>query len=275
MIDFEKGVEMMDKPEIIHRLFFPRRESSQGAMPANGMNHIIRVAPGITICCRFYRARWDGPNLLYFHGNGETAPDYDYVAPVYSERGLNLFVADYRGYGLSDGNPTCSSMIKDAHPTFEGFVGLLRTLGHRGDLFVMGRSLGSAPAIEVAYHYQERLKGLIVESGFAGARNQWRRLGVTHLFPDGAQPIGFGNDLKIQGVSIQTLIIHGEGDEVIPVEEGRTLYELSGASQKFSLFVAGAGHNDLMLRALDDYMNAVEHFIRQKGHQRPSEGRIL
>ena len=235
MIDFEKGVEMLDRLEIIERLFFPRRESSREGIPANGMNHVIRVAQGISIGCRFYQARSDGPNILYFHGNGETAPDYDYVAPVYSERGLNLFVTDYRGYGMSDGSPTSSSMIKDAHPIFEGFVAFLRNLGHTGDLFVMGRSLGSAPAIEVAYHYQKQLKGLIVESGFAGARNQLARLGATYLLRDVANPVGFGNDLKIKEVVIPTLIIHGEGDEIIPAEEGRALYEFSGASKKFSL----------------------------------------
>ena len=263
MIDFEQGVEMLDRPEIIERLFFPRRESSREGIPPNGMSHVIRVEQGISIGCRFYKARSDGPNILYFHGNGETAPDYDYVAPVYSERGLNLFVADYRGYGMSDGSPTSSSMIKDAHPTFEGVVGFLRNLGHTGDLFVMGRSLGSAPAIEVAYHYQKQLKGLIVESGFAGARNQLARLGATRLFKDVANPVGFGNDLKIKEVVIPTLIIHGEEDEIIPTEEGRALYEFSGASKKFSLFVPGAGHNDLMLRGLDAYMEAIENFTRQ------------
>lgn len=263
MIDFEKGLEMMDKPEIVYRLFFPRRESSREGIPPNGISHVVRVAQGISVVCRFYRARSESPNILYFHGNGETAPDYDYVAPVYTGRGLNLFVADYRGYGMSEGSPASSSMIKDAHPIFESFVNLLRSVGHTGNLFVMGRSLGSAPAIEIAYYYQDQLKGLIVESGFAGARNQLARLGMAHLFQDAAKPVGFGNDLKMKEVRIPTLIIHGEADEIIPAEEGRTLYEVSGAAWKSSLFVPGAGHNDLMMHALNAYMNAVEAFTLQ------------
>lgn len=257
MVDFEKNVELMDRPEVLDRLFFPRRESDLTSLP-DAVTVRIEVDEDIAIGCRLYPAGPDCPNILYFHGNGETVPDYDYEAHLYRKRGLNLFVADYRGYGFSDGEPTCSSMVKDAHPIFRGFKDLLAEQAFTGPLFIMGRSLGSAPAIEVAYHYQAELRGLIVESGFASGRNQFRRLGVSDLFADDA--VGFGNDLKIQEVKIPTLIIHGEYDMIIPASEGHALLKLSSASKKSSLFVADAGHNDLMVEALDDYMSAVQQF---------------
>ncbi len=266
MTDFMKAVELIDRPEIIDRLFFPRREFPLEPRPRNGMSHFITVDEGVSIGCRFYPAGKDGPAILYFHGNGEIATDYDYVAPLYQERGINLFVADYRGYGMSDGNPACSTMITDAHPLFKGFAGFLEKEGHRGGLFVMGRSLGSAPAIEVAYRYQEQLKGLIVESGFASQMNQLIRIGLSYLFREAEEIIGFGNDLKIEKVRIPTLIIHGEEDEIIPVEEGRALYRLSGAQEKQSLFVQGAGHNDLFEQSLARYMDAVASFTAAR-HQ--------
>ncbi len=177
MIDLDRGLELHDHPEILYRLFYPRREIAGDSEKPKIMNRFVEVARGVSIGCRFYPARSDGPNILYFHGNGETAPDYDYVAPVYAERGLNLFVADYRGYGMSGGSPTCTAMIKDAHPIFRDLVSFLHDEGFTGDLFVMGRSLGSAPAIELAYHYQGEFKGLIVESGFASARQPAQAVG--------------------------------------------------------------------------------------------------
>ena len=269
MIDFDKGTRQMDRPEILYRLFFPRREHVEDSESPKAINHLIKVADGISIGCRFYPSQTDSPNILYFHGNGETAPDYDYIAPVYQTRGINLFVADYRGYGASDGSPTCTDMIKDAHPTYQGFVAFLRDCGYRGDIFVMGRSLGSAPAIEIAYHYQNQLRGLIVESGFAIGRNQFERLGAYHLIEEYKDPIGFGNDLKIKEVTIPTLIIHGEWDEIIPVTEGKALLELSGAVEKHSLFIPRAGHNDLMMIGIRPYMEAVAKFTRAKT-QEPS-----
>lgn len=260
MTEFDKDLELMDRPEILYRLFFPRPEDPMERRPRNGATHLIEVDAGISIGCRFYPARKEAPSVLYFHGNGEIASDYDYVAPLYQKHGLNLFVADYRGYGLSGGSPTCSAIIRDAHPLLEGFMAILKEAGYTGSLFVMGRSLGSAPAIEVAHQHQEHLKGLIVESGFASQQRQLARLGAMHLFSDFEHVVGFGNDLKIKHVRIPTLIIHGEEDEIIPVEEGRALFALSGAEIKKALFVPGAGHNDLFETAWQHYMQSIEEF---------------
>jgi alpha-beta hydrolase superfamily lysophospholipase len=265
MTKFDKDLELMDQKEIIDRLFFPRREDHVEPRLRNGASHLIEVAEGISIGCCFYPAAKDAPTILYFHGNGEIASDYDYVAPLYQQCGINLFVADYRGYGLSGGSPSCSAIIRDAHPVLKGFVTFLRDGGYTGGLFVMGRSLGSAPAIEVAYHYQQHLQGLIVESGFASQQKQLARLGATHLFRDVEHVVGFGNDFKIKDVRIPILIIHGEEDEIIPVTEGRALYALSGATQKEALFVPGAGHNDLFERGGEEYMRSITLFTRSAG----------
>jgi alpha-beta hydrolase superfamily lysophospholipase len=260
MDEFVKAAGVMDRPEIIERLFFPRHEYPAEERSRSGESHAVKVAENVSVGCRFYSATKGGPSILYFHGNGEIAADYDYVAPLYQERGINLFVADYRGYGTSDGTPGCAALIADSHPLFEGFLSFLQDRSFSGDLFVMGRSLGSAPAIEVAHHYQQLLRGLIVESGFAAQRDQLARLGVSGLFKDPEKVIGFGNDIKIRDIRIPTLIIHGERDDIIPVGEGRALFAISGAHEKKSLFVSGGGHNDLLEHGLDRYMEAVASF---------------
>lgn len=261
MADTRTGVEMMDHPDILEKLLFPRRDHAVDTSDA--VTHFVPVSESVSLGCRFYFAVQDGPSILFFHGNGETAPEYDYIAPHYRARGLNLFVAEYRGYGMSNGTPTCSGMIADSHAVFKSFAALTRDAGLAGPLFVMGRSLGSAPAIEVAYRHQEHLSGLIVESGFASAAKQLARLGVEYLLPEAADPVGFGNDIKIQAVHLPTLIIHGERDKLIPAEEGRALYALSGSKDKSSLFVPGAGHNSLMDRALNLYMETIAVFTRK------------
>jgi fermentation-respiration switch protein FrsA (DUF1100 family) len=253
-----RDIEIWDHPEILRRILFPRKTQAPDAPDA--YNYFIQVDASISIGCRFYPAGTGEPCILFFHGNGETAPEYDDIAPFYREHHLNLFVADYRGYGMSGGIPTSSGIIRDAHPVFESFAAFIRNAGFTGSLYVMGRSLGSGPAIEAAYCYQEQLKGLIVESGFASASRQLERLGLSHLFRHIAQPVGFGNDLKIKSILIPTLIIHGEEDTIIPVSEGRALYDLSGAEQKAALFVPHAGHNDLLYHAPNQYMEAIARF---------------
>lgn len=126
MTEVKNGPEFLDHAEILERLFFPRRASHEELTSPCGANHVIEAASGISIGCRFYPAGSKAPSILYFHGNGEIALDYDYTAPLYQERGINLFVADYRGYGFSTGSPTCSTIIEDAHPVFRGFVAFLK-----------------------------------------------------------------------------------------------------------------------------------------------------
>ena len=110
MPPLQKGPELMDRPEILERLFFPRKATPEELASPYGVNHSVEVDAGISIGCRFYASATDGAAILYFHGNGETVPDYDYSAHLYQEKGLNLFVADYRGYGFSDDKPTCASV---------------------------------------------------------------------------------------------------------------------------------------------------------------------
>ena len=107
------------------------------------------------------------PNVLFFHGNGEIVADYNDLGPLYISNGLNFMPVDYRGYGRSTGRPTVAAMMMDCHSIFEFTKRWLRDNGYTGRFIVMGRSLGSAPALELASHYKDQIDGLIVESGFA------------------------------------------------------------------------------------------------------------
>jgi len=261
---FANGLALYDQLEIKECLFFPRKMFLfDNTKDSGGFYQAIEVEEDLSITCRFYPAHHEGPNILYFHGNGEIASDYDDLAPEYTERGMNLFVTDYRGYGMSQGIPSCGAMIRDAHPIFRGWKGFLQQQKYTGKLFVMGRSLGSAPAIELAFRYGTELKGMIIESGFSSARQQVQRIGMARILKDDPHPVGFGNDLKIKEITLPTLIIHGEADNIIPAEEGRELYKLSPAAKKEHLFIPYAGHNDLLYMALDDYMTAIKTFTER------------
>ena len=129
----------LDRPEVLQFVFYPRRDFSERLRVANAMACSIPVDEDVSISCCFYFGNEKHPNVLFFHGNGEIASDYDDIVYIFNEIGLNLFVADYRGYGMSGGRPTLTNMIKDAHPIFEGFKQVLRKKGFSGNLFIMGK----------------------------------------------------------------------------------------------------------------------------------------
>jgi alpha-beta hydrolase superfamily lysophospholipase len=152
----EAALSILDQSPLWELIFYPREDLFPPLSTPNTLNYLIEVEDGIRIGCRFYKSSPEDPCLLYFHGNGETAGDHDGIAPLYNERGINLFVADYRGYGLSNGTATFTNMIEDAHIIFKVFGKIIEREGYRKTLFVMGRSLGSMPAIELAFHSDHR-----------------------------------------------------------------------------------------------------------------------
>jgi pimeloyl-ACP methyl ester carboxylesterase len=71
---------------------------------------------------------------------------------------------------------------------------------------------------------------------------------------------------------VEELTIHGEEDEIIPFGDGRELYEASGSPLKRLLRIPGAGHNDLLLRAAREYLQAVRELAESVG-AKPRTGR--
>jgi alpha-beta hydrolase superfamily lysophospholipase len=258
-------LEALDRPEILQFIFYPRRDFLEKSAANNVIAGSIPVEEDVSISYGFYVGEKNNPNILFFHGNGEIASDYEPIGSIYNQIGLNLFVADYRGYGSSGGKPTLSNMIKDAHPIFEGFKRVLKDGGFSGNLFIMGRSLGSASAIELAYHSRSQLNGLIIESGFANLFNLFKYLGFP-LESLGVDLPGTPSSLKlIQKISLPTLIIHGEYDQIVPVEEGKALYESIAAKDKHLVMIRGVDHNTIMSGGMQQYLKALHDFITAHG----------
>jgi len=248
----------LDRPEILQFAFYPRRDFRRG--PPNATDHRIPVEEGVAISCRLYTYGLHLPSILYFHGNGEVASDYDEIAPLYGQVGVNLFVADYRGYGASDGTPTFANTVQDASPIFQGFEAILRRGGYTGPLLVMGRSLGSVSAIEVASRYPERLRGLIIESGFGSVVRLFENLGFPpHLL--GPIDPELPNLGKMRSISLPLLVIHGEWDDLIPLKEGVSLFEAAASREKRLVVIPRCGHNDLLWLGRDLYFAAIREFV--------------
>lgn len=247
----------LDVPEVLTRLFHPRPEFAALGPPTSAEEVLIPVASGVVIGARFYAAAASKPTLLFFHGNGEIVADYEELGPLYTQRGLNFFPVDYRGYGRSTGTPTVAAMMSDCHLILAFIREWLQHRNFSGPLLAMGRSLGSASALELAASHQDRLDGLILESGFAHAGPLLELLGVDLQALGFSEEVGFRNVDKIRQWTKPLLVIHAEHDRIIPWAEGLELYDACPSREKTLLKVAGAGHNDVLSVGFSAYMEAV------------------
>jgi hypothetical protein len=248
----------LDVPEVLLRLFHPRAETGLSGASTAVQDLSIPVADNVVVGASFYTGELGAPTLLFFHGNGEIAADYDELAPFYLRLGVNFIPVDYRGYGRSTGSPTVSAMMQDCHRVFAFVREWLPDQGFTGPLIVMGRSLGSASALELAASYPDQVAGLIVESGFAFAGPLLQLLGVN-LGAIGFQEKGvFRNVDKIRSYPGPTLIIHAEHDHIIPLSDGQALFNASSAQDKTLLKIPHANHNDILQQGFAEYMAAIK-----------------
>jgi fermentation-respiration switch protein FrsA (DUF1100 family) len=256
---------ILDRPEILAYLFHPRQEWTAPGGSSSAQDVMIPVEPDVMVGARFHMMGKPSPNILFFHGNGEIVADYDELGPIYNQMEINFLPVDYRGYGRSSGTPTVSAMMGDCHVIFEYVVDWLRGEGYTGSLIIMGRSLGSASALELSDTHGEQIEGIIIESGFAYAGPLLRLLGADPVRLGFKEETGFANLDKIKRFKKPTLIIHAERDHIIPFSDGEALYNGSSASDKTFLKIPDANHNDIFSRGLTEYLSAVKTLAQKTG----------
>ncbi len=243
---------IFDTPAFNTRLFFPRQDTS--APPPGARDVRVTVAPEISLHLRVHAAPTARALVLLFHGNGEVVADYDAAAPDYAAVGACLAVSDYRGYGASDGIPTLRSSLADAHLVLAA-ARAASTL----PLILMGRSLGSACAAELARTIPAPA-GLILESGFTDLHRLVRRRGLDLDGPlSPAESAAFDSRPKLGASTAPLLILHGALDTLIPPEEAGAAHDAAGTADKRLILIPGRGHNDVSAHPL--YWASLRSFI--------------
>jgi len=199
---------------------------------------------------RIHGLWWPGPEhrpaVLFLHGNAQEVYSWSLVHQELAPLECAVLLIDYRGYGKSEGRPHEDGLYLDGRAALDWLAGRGFT---EDNTIVFGKSLGGAVACEICRGLD--LKALILESTFTSLSSVAR-----HLFPfiRGYTPeAGAYNSLeKLGDIDCPIMVIHGDADTLIPVEEGLTLFEAAGEPRELFL-VTGAGHNDVSITAGPEY----------------------
>lgn len=117
-----------------------------------------------------------------FHGNAGNIGHRVPIAKILEENsGCNVFMLEYRGYGLSTGTPDEEGLMVDAQTGLDYIRQKKETRG--GKIIIYGQSLGGAVAIQLVAKNQEAgdVAGLIVENTFTTMRKLIPRLALYLL----------------------------------------------------------------------------------------------
>jgi len=222
----------------------------------------INVGDSVRVGSRFHLFSKSAPTILFFHGNGEIATEYDDIARVYNQKNINFIIADFRGYGFSTGVPDVENTQSDAHFVLDYVLKYLKEKHYSSSLILMGRSLGSVSVLELSKRYPQDFSRLIIESGFADEEPLFKLIGTTAREAGFTKGDGFLNREKINHYTGPLLIIHAEQDHIVPYSQGEQLYSSCPATKKTLVSIPNANHNNILGVGFQKYFEEVERFIK-------------
>jgi fermentation-respiration switch protein FrsA (DUF1100 family) len=179
--------------------------------------------------------------VYFLHGNAENISTHLMNVAWLPKAGYQVFLLDYRGYGLSEGEAALPQVFSDIQ------LGLdwLENSGRLGNapLIVFGQSLGAAMTAKVLAEKQNRglADCVMLESVFSGydaiTRSVMSRSWLLWPFQwpvAAAMPDRWDPQDHIAGLEgTPLLILHSKEDEIIPFEQGRAVYEAAREPKVF------------------------------------------
>jgi len=195
--------------------------------------------------------------VLFFHGNAESIVDripfHDHLVDL----GWDVLAVAYRGYPGSDGMPSESGAISDAHALWFYVTEQLGIPPER--LVVHGKSLGGA--VSVGLCTQVRPAGLVLESTFLSVDELARE-----RFPIARDPVRilkhtFNTRERAKDIDFPVLVLHADRDATVPVHHGRALAPLFRRGRYVE--AAGLGHAESLPIADLAIRDAYTQFLEE------------
>ena len=221
-------------------IFFPDRQvlANPGNLALEFEDVYFRAADGVLLHGWFVpgegKLTW-----LWFHGNaGNVSHRLDNLAILHRRLGVDIFIPDYRGYGRSEGQPSEKGTYSDALGALDYLLSQRQADPAR--IVYFGRSLGAAVAVDLATRRSPG--GLVLESPFTSLRDM-AKVASPHLPLFLLVRSGYDSLAKIGRVRCPLMVLHGDRDEVVPINQGRRLYQ-AAQDPKCFYEIPGASHND-------------------------------
>jgi len=182
-----------------------------------------------------------GPLVLYFGGNAEEVSwmlEAIGDPPRGNTPGVDWLLADYRGYGDSEGSPSEGALSADALALYDWAARLQGAEARR--IYVFGRSLGSAMAVHVAA--ERTVAGVVLVTPFdsliAVAKHYYPYLPVSWMLKHRFDSISRAPRLRAP-----LLCFIAEHDDVIPPVHGERLFAAWGGAKR-RVLLRNSKHND-------------------------------
>jgi fermentation-respiration switch protein FrsA (DUF1100 family) len=238
-------------------MYFP--DTAVPAAPTLGLSGVepvsFRTADGETLQGWFFPVSAAAFTVIVFNGNAGNRAYRAGLAQALHGRGMAVLVFDYRGFGDSTGTPTEAGLYADARAARAYIARRPDVDGSR--LVYLGESLGTAVAIDLATEHPPA--ALVLRSPFTSMADvgavHYPMLPVRWLTRD-----RYASMARIGRVAAPVLVVAGDRDAIVPIEQSRRLYEAVPGRKAF-VVVPGSDHNDEALNNGPILVDAIAAFI--------------
>lgn len=176
--------------------------------------------------------------VVHFHGNAQNMTSHFPFSAWLAKEGFNVFILDYRGYGASGGKAALDGLVQDAKAALEQAQKLPGAEADR--IIVFGQSLGGAIAVAAVGESGFKPAVLVLEGTFysykgvgsAILRRRWWTWPISWL-PWVTVSGRHSPSDYIAGITCPKLFIHSEKDPIVPLSQGRKLFNAAVPPKEF------------------------------------------
>lgn len=201
--------------------------------------------------------------VIFFHGNGgriDKSTQID-MANFFYKNGINFFAMEYRGYGQSKNFKTTeTSTYEDAEYGYNYILQMENGKYTEDKIIIMGHSLGSAVAIDLAVKKNE--KALIVMSAFKNFSNELTEFTGFEIPGNWISDAKYDNVSKIDRINSDLLLIHGEKDQMVKVDNSKELYNKAKELKKLCI-ISNANHDDIVQKMDNVSQEQILNYIKK------------
>ena len=235
-------------------LYFPDGASPSAALLPDGWEPVsYPTSDGLTLDA-WYRPPEPGQGVvIVFNGNAGNRGGRVPFGEGLAASGMGVLLTDYRGYGGNPGHPSEDGLANDARAA----LAFIRQAAPGSSIVYFGESLGAAVAVELASH--EPPAALVLRSPFTSladvGRVHYPWLPVGRFLKDRYPSLD-----RIGTIDVPLLVVAGDADSIIPVEQSRDLYAAANDPKRL-VVIPGVDHNDPSLTYGREVIEAVVAFI--------------
>lgn len=190
--------------------------------------------------------------IVHFHGNAQNMSSHFLGLSWVMDKGYNLFVFDYRGYGISDGSPDPEGVYLDSLAALDQGRELWESSG-KGKFIVYGQSLGGAVSMRALkdYKHLNEVSLVVQDSTFMSYQDvAFHKLSHSLLLP--FSPLAyllisdkFETGEIVESLERPTLVIVGQKDPVIDQKFGKEIFKTLPQGRKWLWKIPKGQHIDV------------------------------